>query len=274
MGLLNAKCVNCGATIKVDESKEATICKYCGSAFVTENAINNYNMHITNNMNIANANILVSGFSAKNEYDRGITFISLENYEKADQISETIMDKEPISELGYKLKIISVSKNFDVNFVVNNKNVIDIINKLQINLQKFCSDEDFLMQLNDYSKKVDSEIKRINDHNQMNEKKKAEKKQQLTDYEKKLHNHKKLALIFFILFIIFLFLALIFIIKNITSLGVIFTLATCIALIAAIIIFIKYLILKIKKKNFYNKVNNLNSKPLGTESFLKINELK
>ena len=43
MPFVAAKCTQCGATIEVDDTKEAGICKYCGTAFITEKAINNYN---------------------------------------------------------------------------------------------------------------------------------------------------------------------------------------------------------------------------------------
>jgi hypothetical protein len=42
--LNEAKCTNCGANIKVDPTKEAAVCEYCGSAFIVEKAINNYNI--------------------------------------------------------------------------------------------------------------------------------------------------------------------------------------------------------------------------------------
>lgn len=61
MGFVAAKCTECGADIEVDETREAGICKYCGTAFITEKAINNYNTHITNNNNFAGANINVIG---------------------------------------------------------------------------------------------------------------------------------------------------------------------------------------------------------------------
>ena len=48
MPLVDAKCTNCGSILKVESSKEAAICEYCGSAFIVEKAINNYN--ITNNI--------------------------------------------------------------------------------------------------------------------------------------------------------------------------------------------------------------------------------
>lgn len=61
MGFIAARCTQCGAEIEVDDTKEAGICKYCGTAFVTEKAINNYNTYITNNFDGANINIIKQG---------------------------------------------------------------------------------------------------------------------------------------------------------------------------------------------------------------------
>ncbi len=46
-----AKCTSCGANIQVDEQKDAGVCPYCNSAYVTEKAIRNYDNSIntTNN---------------------------------------------------------------------------------------------------------------------------------------------------------------------------------------------------------------------------------
>jgi len=43
MPLIPAKCTNCGASLQVDNTKDAAICEYCGSAFIVEKAINYYN---------------------------------------------------------------------------------------------------------------------------------------------------------------------------------------------------------------------------------------
>ena len=42
MPLVPAKCTSCGAILEIDSSKDAAICKFCGTPFVTEKAINNY----------------------------------------------------------------------------------------------------------------------------------------------------------------------------------------------------------------------------------------
>ena len=55
MPLVNAKCTNCGANLKIDSSKDAAICEFCGSAFIVEKAVNNYS--ITNNNQI-HANVV------------------------------------------------------------------------------------------------------------------------------------------------------------------------------------------------------------------------
>lgn len=69
MPLVPAKCTQCGANIEVDETKEAGICQHCGTAFITEKAITNYNTYITNNNSFAGANINIVGGDIKNLLD-------------------------------------------------------------------------------------------------------------------------------------------------------------------------------------------------------------
>lgn len=64
MPLIAAKCTQCGANIEIDNTKEAGICQYCGTAFITEKAIINYNTQITNNF--AGATINVSDVNVEN----------------------------------------------------------------------------------------------------------------------------------------------------------------------------------------------------------------
>lgn len=66
MGVVAARCTQCGANIEVDQTKEAGICKYCGTAFITEKAISNYNTYVTNNNNFEGANINITGGDIKN----------------------------------------------------------------------------------------------------------------------------------------------------------------------------------------------------------------
>ena len=42
MALIAAKCTQCGAELQVESTNDATICSYCGSPFITQKAINHY----------------------------------------------------------------------------------------------------------------------------------------------------------------------------------------------------------------------------------------
>ena len=67
MALVAAKCTSCGANIEIDASKEAGICSHCGTAFITEKVINNYNTFVTQNITnvFAQETILWSGQTSK-----------------------------------------------------------------------------------------------------------------------------------------------------------------------------------------------------------------
>lgn len=70
MALVPAICTQCGANIEIDDTKEAGICQHCGTAFVTEKAINTYNNSITNNINVnAGGNTInITSADKSNEY--------------------------------------------------------------------------------------------------------------------------------------------------------------------------------------------------------------
>ena len=53
---VQAKCTNCAAHLEVDSSKDAAICPYCGTPYVVEKAIKNYN--ISNNITAGVVNII------------------------------------------------------------------------------------------------------------------------------------------------------------------------------------------------------------------------
>jgi len=65
MSLKEAKCTNCGSSIKIDPTQDAANCEYCGAAFIVEKAINNYNIANaqinaqTVNVNIGNREFVI-----------------------------------------------------------------------------------------------------------------------------------------------------------------------------------------------------------------------
>ena len=59
MPLAQAKCKNCGAVLEVDTSMETAVCPYCGTPYIVEKTIKNYNanFNITNQIRTDTVNI-------------------------------------------------------------------------------------------------------------------------------------------------------------------------------------------------------------------------
>jgi len=98
-----AICTQCGAQIEVDETKEAGICKNCGTAFITEKAINNYitqNTTVNNTVHNVTENVtkIILG-DEKDEGDdyfkRGVTHLKLKRYGDAIGEFENATEKSP-----------------------------------------------------------------------------------------------------------------------------------------------------------------------------------
>jgi tetratricopeptide (TPR) repeat protein len=78
-----AICTQCGANIEINETKNSTICSYCGTAFVRGNENNN----ITNNRNVQTANASVGNLIKRAEQykDEG-------NLDKAKEYYNKVLD--------------------------------------------------------------------------------------------------------------------------------------------------------------------------------------
>lgn len=99
MPLVQAKCTNCGATIPVDNVKDAAICPYCGSAFIVEKAINNYN--VTNNIQAG----VVNFYGTTNDFDvRGGVLIKYNGVSMQPVIPDTVVK---IGEFAFSGSMIS-----------------------------------------------------------------------------------------------------------------------------------------------------------------------
>ena len=59
--LVPAICTQCGATLEVDPTCDAAVCKFCNTPFVIEKAINNYNIKYANIEHADNVNIDMKG---------------------------------------------------------------------------------------------------------------------------------------------------------------------------------------------------------------------
>ena len=152
MPLVAAKCAECGANIEVDDTKEAGICKYCGTAFITEKAINNYNTYITNNNNFAGASIVLQGNIENIEklIERATTFIKLNEYDSAEKLYHEISLKYPMDYRGWLGIVMSKTKEMtEVSHLDNYEKMIDYFDKA-IKVAKPIEQEYILRQKDEY----------------------------------------------------------------------------------------------------------------------------
>ena len=82
-----AICTQCFGTIEVDETHEAGICRFCGTPFITEKAINQYITQHQTTHNVTNNITKVIQGNEKDEgedfYERGLTFLKIGQYSDA-----------------------------------------------------------------------------------------------------------------------------------------------------------------------------------------------
>lgn len=122
MSLVAAKCTQCGANIEVDDTKEAGICQFCGTAFIMEKAISNYNTYITNNNSLAGATINIMKPEIDGLLESAKKELLIHNYSNAnfylDEIKKSGVDSgQKISQLFDELGILERTKT-----VWNNNN--------------------------------------------------------------------------------------------------------------------------------------------------------
>lgn len=83
MALVPAICTQCGAQIEVDNTHEAGICKFCGTPFITEKAINQYTSVHNVTQNITKIIYGNEKDEASDYFLRGVTQLKIENWVEA-----------------------------------------------------------------------------------------------------------------------------------------------------------------------------------------------
>ena len=88
MTLVPAICTQCGSKLEVDPSREAAVCPYCKTPFITQKAINHYNTTNVTNIGSVHAEVLnvTDDNSRDNRVKSGETFIRLNDYVSAEKI--------------------------------------------------------------------------------------------------------------------------------------------------------------------------------------------
>jgi tetratricopeptide (TPR) repeat protein len=100
MPLIDAKCPNCGAVLKVERSLEAAICEYCKSAFIIEKAINHY--HNTYNVSVKDSVVHIhSEEQIETLLDRADAFWGMREYDNALNIYHNVSEKFPRDPRGW-----------------------------------------------------------------------------------------------------------------------------------------------------------------------------
>ena len=59
--IVPASCTQCGGTVEVDPGTEMAVCPFCGTSFIVEKAVNNYNVQHANIEHADNVNIDMTG---------------------------------------------------------------------------------------------------------------------------------------------------------------------------------------------------------------------
>ena len=104
--LVPGTCTNCGSSLQVDPSLQAAICPACGTPYIVQQAINNFNVNSSGNINIENAVINIPGSSAENYVKRAIGFEQQYELEKALEYYNKALDVDASNQDA----LISVSR--------------------------------------------------------------------------------------------------------------------------------------------------------------------
>lgn len=154
MGLIPAKCTQCGANIEVDGVKEAAICPFCNTAFITEKAVYEYN--ISQNIVVKNANITLKE-DLKELEERAYKEIDIFGYERASIAFYNLLEKYPEHWPFWWGKLVCRTRNFDT--AMNYRDLLEkgifsyglnqIIKGLEVTLPKDIK-EDYLNKLLNY----------------------------------------------------------------------------------------------------------------------------
>lgn len=121
MQLVPGICTQCGSNLEVDPSKESAICSFCGTPFITEKVINNYNT--TNVTNIGNLHADVVNVSDSSSIDNRIksaeTFIKLGKKGKAEEIYRELTKECPYDYRSWWGLLLLYADNLEGTFFNN-----------------------------------------------------------------------------------------------------------------------------------------------------------
>lgn len=109
MPIVSAICPSCGGALEIDNGQPAGICKYCGNAFVTETAVNNYNIRYEVK---ADTVIMNNRASMEELLEREEVYLKLNEMEKLGSLYEEMVKLYPKRCEGWWGKILLLTNRF------------------------------------------------------------------------------------------------------------------------------------------------------------------
>jgi len=100
MPFVEAKCTNCGAVLPVDSARDAWVCGYCGTPFVVEKAIQQFN--ITNNITAGTVNVvanteIASKARASQLMEQAMSFLGLNERSNFVKLANQALELDPLN---------------------------------------------------------------------------------------------------------------------------------------------------------------------------------
>jgi hypothetical protein len=120
MPIVSAICPSCSAPLEVDNKTEAGVCKFCGNAFITEKAINNFNIKYE----VKADNVIISNKPDMEALlEREEVFTKLKETKKLEKLYEEMVQHYPKRYEGWWGKILLYTDNF--RFIQADRSQVD-----------------------------------------------------------------------------------------------------------------------------------------------------
>ena len=124
MPLVPAICTQCKGALQVDPNQKSGVCPFCGTQFVSQDVINNYNITnvrntVTNIGNLHAENVTIQDSkSADNLYKMAVTYLNFKDYNSALTAFDEMTKTFPYDHRGWKGMILAYTRNLDKTFFV------------------------------------------------------------------------------------------------------------------------------------------------------------
>ena len=157
--LIQIKCKNCGANIKVDNNNQKYVCEHCGAEFILEETINNF--ETVNNYNTTQN--IVKYIYGKESMDvadivrNGDVFLSLGEIDKAEKLYNKAINTNPADWRGWFGMVRIKTNNFS--------NLDDVTHKDYLTKAKKVANEEQQIEIgklySEYTLKIEQRRLRI-----------------------------------------------------------------------------------------------------------------